>query len=102
MRCWKRPVSRKPPAGWPAWSTATARRRSVDDLHHRRAGVGVRQERKAARLEQLVMPPFIAIEVPAGGGHDAEQQGAVLLLVRRDVQRAVEGERREGVKPGAH
>jgi len=53
-------------------------------------------------LKQLIMPPFVAIEIPACGGHQAEQYSTVALGIGADIQPAVMRERREGIKARAH
>ena len=70
--------------------------------HHRPRQVGIRDKPETARVEQLVVPPLVAIEVPAGRGHQAHQQQPVALRLRGDVGAGVMRQRREGVERGAH
>ena len=53
-------------------------------------------------IEQLVVPPFVAVEVPARRRHDAEKRGTVRLRLRGDRETAVVGQRRECIEAGAH
>jgi len=53
-------------------------------------------------MKQLIMPPFVPIEVPPGAGHDAEQEGAVALGLGPDVEVAMVRQWREVIELGAH
>ena len=53
-------------------------------------------------MKQLIMPPFVSIEVPSGVGHDSEKQRAVALGLGIDAGIAMVRQRREGVELGAH
>jgi hypothetical protein len=59
-------------------------------------------QREGAGLEELVVPPFLGIEVEARGRHDAQQQEAVALRLGRHGGVGVIGERRDRVEAGAH
>src|SRR3546814_2091254 len=48
------------------------------------------------------MPPLIAVPVPPGSGHQAEQQRAVALRLRRQVVACMVRQRREVVERRAH
>ena len=70
--------------------------------HHRVGKVGVPDEIVVARIEQLIVPPFVPVKIPTRGRHDAHQQVAVTLRLGGDAGVAVVGERRESVESGAH
>src|SRR3546814_14404156 len=60
------------------------------------------QHRIAPRLEELIMPPLRTIPVPAGSGHQAEQQRTVTLRLDRQVAARVVRQRGEVVERRAH
>ena len=53
-------------------------------------------------MKQLVMPPFVSIKIPPGGGHNPEEQGAVALGLGPDIEVAVVRKRRKGIEFRAH
>ena len=70
--------------------------------HHAPRQDAVAEKRVAAAVKHLIVPPFLQVTIPAGRGHDAEEQSAIALRRRRDFGIAVVGPRREGVEFGAH
>src|SRR5579864_762014 len=70
--------------------------------HHRLCQVMVGKQRVEARVEELIVPPLLAVKVPAGGTHQPQQQHAVALRFGRDREAAVVRERREGIERRSH
>jgi hypothetical protein len=50
-----------------------------EGLHHRPGEVGVADQRIVPCVEELIVPPFVAVKVPACGRHQAHQQQPVAL-----------------------
>ena len=53
-------------------------------------------------MKQLIMPPFVPIEIPSGGGHNSEEQGAVALGLGPDIKVAMVRQRGKGIEFRAH
>ena len=60
------------------------------------------QRKAAAGVVQLVVPPLVAVEVPAGGRHEAKQRQPVALRGFRDIGPRVVRLGPEGVEGCAH
>ena len=53
-------------------------------------------------MKQLIMPPFVPIEIPSSGGHDAEEQGTVALGFGSDIEVAMVRQRGKSVEFRTH
>ena len=67
-------------------------------IHHRTWQIALRDHRIVARVEQLIVPPLVRIELETRGGHQAEQQQPVALRLQRDIGAAVMRQRRQGIE----
>ena len=55
----------------------------------------------ALYVEKPIVPPFLVMEIPACGGHDAQKDGAVVVNGRRNIRAAMRCALRQIVKSGA-
>jgi hypothetical protein len=70
--------------------------------HHWFGKVGIPDQGVFPGVEQLIMPPFIAIKIPTRGCHDTHKEMPVALGIATDIRIAVMGQRRKRIERGAH
>lgn len=70
--------------------------------HHRLGQCGVGDQGKPSCIEHLVMPPFIAVKIPSGSSHQAQQEMAVAGCFGYQARGPMVGFGRKGIELSSH